>query len=460
MLFVPAMQQDDRFRPEVIELLSSHTFIGFPLVSRGITNGVIELFSSVENTTLFLDMAFFTTFGRLIGTAIDNAILVANTKEREREALALFQLGTTISASLELPDVLDAVAGAACELLEADIGLVGITKENGQEVEIKASAGHEADRLQGMRIPISKETSGNSLLVGNPIMGNIGENNQCCFHDAATIDADQITSYLVVPLQRGEQFLGIIEVMSRKPRRFSQHEAYLLMQLATHVVVAIENAHLYQQLRYVAALEEQNRLARELHDHLAQALGYLKVKASMTGDLLQQSKINLAQDSLHDLKKVTDIVYTDLREAIFNLRTSSAARSDFLPALQTYLDEYRLHYDVDVRLTIDDETTIDFSPEVANQLMRIIQEALVNVRKHAKANRAWVRCKQDGPFITISIEDDGQGFDQKELCNNIRQCYGLQIMQERVESIDGSLQINSEPGLGTRVEVKVHSVYI
>ena len=460
VVFVPQLGLDDRFNQGINDAYRGRAIVGFPLVSRGITIGVIELISSIENTLPYLDMAFFTTLGRQIGTAIDNAALVADTQQREKEALALYQLGSTITTSLILSEVLEAVAEAARGLLGADIGLVGILNEKCQEVEIKATAGYQADRMQGMRIPVSEPAPGCSLLTGDPIMGNIGDSNPPCFHDEGTLAASQIASFLVTPLQRGERFVGIVEVMTRQRRQFLKSDAKLLMRLATHVIIAIENAQLYQQLRYVAALEEQNRLARELHDHLAQALGYIKVKASMTDDLLDRGQINPARESLQDLKKVTNIVYTDLREAIFNLRTSSSPRSEFLPALQDYLDEYRLHYDVDVRLVVDDETSTEFSPEVANQLMRIVQEALANVRKHACAGTAWVRCMQDGPEILITIEDYGRGFDQDQLANGTGQCYGIQIMRERVETVEGSLQIDSEPGLGTRINVRVPSVFI
>jgi signal transduction histidine kinase len=266
---------------------------------------------------------------------------------------------------------------------------------------------------------------------------------------------EHIASFLAVPLQRGGRFLGLVEVMMRQRRRLVQGDAQLLMRLAHHVVVAIENAQLYRQLRYLAALEERDRLARELHDHLAQALGYLNVKASITDDLLSGGRIDDAQESLLELKKVTKVVYTDVREAIFNLRTAVSSRAGLLPTLQDYLAEYRAHYGVDARLAIGDEDSPEFSPEVASQLLRIIQEALTNVRKHAGASRVWVRCSQNGNQVCISVEDDGRGFDPAQVAEGGRQCFGLQIMRERAESVGGSLGLDSQPGQGTRVVVRV-----
>ena len=165
----------------------------------------------------------------------------------------------------------------------------------------------------------------------------------------------------------------MIEVLSRQPRRFLLRDAQLLLRLAHQVVIAIENAQLYRKLRYLAALEERDRLAGEMHDHLSQGLGYLKVKASITSDLMTTGEIDQAQESLLELKKASQILYTDVREEIFNLRTSTTERIDFFSTLQDYLSDYQIHYGLDVALTVEDGCLSDFSPEITSQLLRIIQ---------------------------------------------------------------------------------------
>ncbi|MCJ7623802.1 MAG: sensor histidine kinase, partial [Anaerolineaceae bacterium] len=237
-------------------------------------------------------------------------------------------------------------------------------------------------------------------------------------------------------------------------RLFLEHDSQLLMRLALHVVVAIENARLYRQVRYMAALEEQSRLSREMHDHLAQTLGYLKVKASITDDLLSAGQTDQALESLREFKKVTSIVYNDVREGIFNLRTAVTSQIGLFPTLQYYLDEYRMHYNMDVSLEIEDDDTIKSSPEVTNQLLRVTQEALFNARKHADASRVLVSCRHDDDQVWVTIEDNGRGFDPDQITGANGQRYGLQIMRERVESIGGSLMIHAQPGQGTRIIVQ------
>ena len=155
------------------------------------------------------------------------------------------------------------------------------------------------------------------------------------------------------------------------------------------------------------------------------------------------------------MKEIAKETYTDVREAIFGLRTAISSGLGFLPILREYLAEYRTHYGLDARLVVDNESLPRFPTDVRVQVIRIIQEALTNVRKHARASNAWVRFEQDGDWARISVEDDGQGFDPAQVTGEGRRYFGLQIMRERAESVGGDLELNSRPGKGTRVVIRV-----
>jgi two-component system nitrate/nitrite sensor histidine kinase NarX len=127
----------------------------------------------------------------------------------------------------------------------------------------------------------------------------------------------------------------------------------------------------------------------------------------------------------------------------------------FVPTLQEYLEEYRTSYGLDIQLLVGYTEIIELPQEMTNQLMRVIQEALTNVRKHANANKVRVHYHQDSNQICVQIEDDGQGFDPLHVQENGRQHVGLQIMKERMTSIRGSLNLVSQPGQGTRVILQV-----
>lgn len=451
-VFVPNMAHDHRFIG-VWEPLEGRSYINLPLMSRGIVVGVMAVVASAGQSFTHAEVDFLKSVGREVGVAIDNALLLARYQQREQQAITLHELGTKISASLALSEVLNAVAESARVLLDADISLVGLLDEGSREIVIRSAAGHQAEALKGERIRVAADEPTGILAKGQPFLIEAYVPGQPLLHELDAYTGGQITSFLAVPLQRGERFLGFVEVMAFQPRRFLSYDAQLLMRLANQVVVSIENAHLYRQLRSMATLEERDRLAREMHDHLAQTLGYMNIKATITGDLISNRKYRLALDSLDELKRVAKVAYTDVREAIFNLRTTVSAGTSLLASLQEYLAQYGVHYGLEVHLVIENDDTNEFSPEVTGQLLHIIQEALTNVRKHSDATLVLVRYDQSGARVRVTIEDNGQGFVPEEVPDRGHQHVGLNVMRERAESIGGTLVLESELGRGTRVIV-------
>ncbi len=452
-IFVADMQADSRFEG-IWDDLRGCSFTMVPLKSKGEIVGTMALATHPGQPLTERTVEVLEIVGREIGMAIDNALLLEETSRREQEATDLYRLGTQVSGSLELSKVLDAVAEGARQLLGADIGMVGLVDQTKSEVSVKAIAGTRTQALRKLSIPITDERLGSAIASGQPIIFEEWQPDRLIRSADDLSVTEGVVSFLAVPLQRGNRLVGLVGVMTRQHRRFAQDDSRLLLRLAHHVVVAIENAQLYQQVGHLVILEERDRLARELHDYLAQALGYLNLKISITGDLLSHAQIDQAQNSLLELKQIAGETYTDVREAIFSLRTAASSGLGLLPTLQEYLAEYRLHYGVDARLVADKELA-QFSPEVDIQVLRIIQEALTNVRKHAQAHNAWVRFEGNNGQVRITVEDDGQGFDPAQVKGEGRRYFGLQIMRERAESVGGNLEFDSQPDKGTRVVIQV-----
>jgi nitrate/nitrite-specific signal transduction histidine kinase len=454
VIFVADMAAEDCFEGLWADA-RGRSYVNIPLKSKGAVVGTMGLVTYAGQPLTEREVEVLKVVGQETGIAIDNTLLLAETQGREREAETLYQLGTQISASLELAQVLDAVAKAARQVLAADIGVVGLLDEERREVSVKAITGTRTEVLRDLRVPIKGEVPGSLLASGQPLIVEEYRPDLPTPHARDLIAAEGVVSFLGVPLKRGERLLGLVGVMTRQRRRFSQDDAQLLTRLANQVVVAIENARLYQQVRHLTALEERDRLAREIHDHLAQSLGYLNVKASITDELLSGGQMAPAQASLRELREVARETYTDVREAIFSLRETVLPGLGLLPSLQEYLAEYRTHYGLNVQLVVDDEALVQFPAEVGIQIIRIVKEALTNVRKHAGASKAWVRFEGDGDWTRIIVEDDGRGFDPVQVTEEGRQYFGLQIMHERAESVGGSLELDSRPGHGTRVVIRV-----
>jgi len=265
---------------------------------------------------------------------------------------------------------------------------------------------------------------------------------------------DDVQSWMGIPLIVKEQMRGMLALFHHQPNYYTSKQVDQALAFAHQVAMAIENDRLYQQIHHLATLQERDRLAREMHDQLAQALGFINIKTSIISELLETGQNSEAQTNLQELKQVARDTYTDVREEIFNLRTKLSAGEKFLPLLRDYLAEYQKHHQTEVSLIVADEDLAEFSAAVGTQLIRIIQESLHNVRKHAQASQIFIRLEPDQDQICLCIEDNGIGFDPKQQIEREgRSSFGLQIMGERAESVGGSLEIEASPGQGTRLKI-------
>jgi two-component system sensor histidine kinase DegS len=204
-----------------------------------------------------------------------------------------------------------------------------------------------------------------------------------------------------------------------------------------------------------AVLEERARLSRELHDGFAQLVAFLLVRIDTVEGLLAAKRDEEALVELERMRTTTDDLYQDVRESISELRTRVSERG-LAATVREYVDAYEDRHDLTVHLE-GAEVTANLPALVAFQLLRIIQEALANVRKHAEAHNAWIRfVRSNAAVLEMVITDDGKGFDPEAVSlDPSRKSYGLAGMRERVESLGGQLTLESEAGRGTRVAVSV-----
>ncbi len=211
-------------------------------------------------------------------------------------------------------------------------------------------------------------------------------------------------------------------------------------------------AQLMEHQRALAALKEREQLARELHDGLGQVLGYVKMQAQAARERLAQDQKEIADGDLAQLMAVAQDAHADVREYILGARSGVSSEPGFLPALRQYLQRFAETYKMRAELIPPpDGTDAAFEPTVEAQLLRIIQEALTNARKHAQAKSVQVSIELEDSRAQVIVQDDGAGFDPALLEAAEGQKFGLRFMRERAEDAGGSLEVQSAPGAGTRV---------
>jgi signal transduction histidine kinase len=209
-------------------------------------------------------------------------------------------------------------------------------------------------------------------------------------------------------------------------------------------------------LRQRAITEERERIGRELHDGMAQILGYVNTKAMATRLLVKNRQWEAAEVNLRQLEEAARNLLVDVRSAILGLRLTGLSEAGLPAMLGDFTSQYSLLTGLPVELEIAPGVNdVTLPADVELQLLRIVQEALANVRKHAEATHAEVSLRADNGFLELTITDDGQGFDPNNLTQNERAHFGLSTLRERAEAIGALLTLDSCPGSGTCVFVRL-----
>ncbi len=260
---------------------------------------------------------------------------------------------------------------------------------------------------------------------------------------------------LAVPILSKESVLGNLYLANDGGQKFDAGSEETLERFAALAAVAIENAHLHQQVRVLAITEERARIAREMHDSLAQVLGYVNTKVQATSVLLDNGRVDDAIRNLDQMGSAARSAYADVREGILSLRTSLQEDRGLVDTLRDYLNLWEEQSGVHADLEADGIPPNALSDLAEVQLLRIVQEALSNVRKHAKASRVEISLRvRDGQLVT-SVVDDGQGIAATTRPTFGVPQFGMSTMRERAEALGGTINIKSEPDQGTTVVVRL-----
>jgi len=212
---------------------------------------------------------------------------------------------------------------------------------------------------------------------------------------------------------------------------------------------------LLAQRQEVAVLRERERLARELHDDLGQVFGYVNTQSQAVRELLARGQTDMADTFLKRLVQVAQDAHADIREYILSLQTNVSPERPIIPTLREYLQRFSQYSGIPAELTVADELiNARFDPAVEAQLLRLVQEALTNVRKHAGARHVYVRFAPADGRAHIEITDDGHGFDPAQPLDE-GQHFGQRIMRERAQEIGGTVEVHSVMGQGTKVMVSI-----
>jgi two-component system nitrate/nitrite sensor histidine kinase NarX len=374
--------------------------------------------------------------GHQLASAIQRAQLVADLQRRKHEGHAFYDVLLQISNQNAPPDILSAVVQHARDMMGSDEAVLSLDEDASRSVQFAGS-------LEGTT-PFADGTACITSEVG-PRHGAHGHSVVCPVRSSP-----EWIATMTVPIRGPIGTLGELWIGRRSGVLFTERDRAFLVTLSGLAAIAITSAQMRENGRQRAVLAERGRIAREMHDSLAQVLGvtHLRLRALDAREEVRDSR-EIATE-LAELADICQEAYRDVRESILGLRGSNRAERGLLDNLAAYLAKYSQQCEIATSLDSDIDHELTLSPRCEVQVIRVIQEALTNVRKHSGATSAVVHVTETDSTTTFVVEDDGHGFDPGESPHD-RDGFGLYTMRERMALLNGSLRIDSAPGRGTRV---------
>jgi signal transduction histidine kinase len=419
------------------------SFLGAPVQAMGKVFGNIYL-TEKRSAPVFSDEdeESLVILATQAGVAIANATLYAQTRQRERWLDALRAITSDILAGSDAESLLAAIAEHARDLAGADSALILTTTRVPGQLVVAAAVGAHADKVRGHWVPAAKSISGDVMESGKPLVTESAATHRDAYQPI--IRLGHVGPAIFVPLRvRGRATGTLMVANSTGGRTFSETVIRLVETFADQASVAIEYARAQTDLRRLELMEERERIAKELHDGIIQSLFAvgmnLQSTALMSGSPETTGRVDKAVDEL-------DRVIRDLRNYIFGLRPGILADRQLNQALEAMGEEAGSTLQIPVVVEVDGAVSAALSSK-SHEIVQLTREALSNITRHSQAKHAAVRLARRGANAILTIEDDGIGFDARELSSGS----GMRNMRERAVAAGGTLRITSADGKGTKL---------
>lgn len=365
--------------------------------------------------------------------------------ERTRELEMLQEVGKEISSRLDLPEVLRSITRRTQELMQAETSFLCLLDEGRRCLSLEAISGPE------------HTVARTSTPLQNPFVHDVLEPacpgcRLACQGTCGIMAEGYRASHLAAPLRLGERTIGALCVGHRAERAFDAEQARILDRMAGLAAVAIENARTYGQAERLAALEERQRIAAEMHDGLAQMVDSLGFLVDGVQDLLERGEAVEAGKQLTGVRDSISLASREVRRTIASLSDEPGRPRSLQEQLAGLLRELAAAHP-GARWNAELPGTLFLPADDAAQVLGIAQEALANAARHAAAQEVCLSLLLAGEQAVLAIADDGCGFDPQAASFDGRKHFGLKILQARAAHLGGSLQVQSAPGQGARVSL-------
>jgi signal transduction histidine kinase len=445
------------YAPEVRALIEAspiRAVLAVPLTVKERVIGALALFDGDGRAFTAENARLAQAFADQAAVALENARLYTDAERRRAESDTLAGLVRTISATLDLESVLRHVAAAARELCGSDIAHILLRDPETDTMFARFGVGFAAGGSEHPRIQRGKGAGGIAWATGRPFQTSdrLGDPRVRDAYSEA-VEREGVIATLVVPIWITGQVEGLLYVSNRSTRVFTDRDEAVLIRLADHAAIAIQNATLFSRLQGLSGRlmevqeAERRHLARELHDEIGQLLTGLRLTLEVPEppSPVVAERLALAQSLVAELLDRIRALSLDLRPSILD-------DLGLLPALLGHVERYTSQTKMRVQL---EHSGLDrrFAAETETAVYRIVQEALTNVARHGRVEEVTVRLWATDDVLGVQVEDHGTGFDPETV--SAGRSGGLAGLRERAALLNGHLTVETRPGRGVRLTAEV-----
>jgi signal transduction histidine kinase len=265
-------------------------------------------------------------------------------------------------------------------------------------------------------------------------------------------------SELAVPVRIGNKVIGVLDIESTDVDAFGESDLFTTQTLADQLAVAIDNARLYEETRQIAVMEERNRMAREIHDTLAQGFSGIILQLEAAEQAMASDEPAL-QRHLNQARNLARKSLAEARRSVWNLRPQALEQKPLAEAIKQEADRFSQTTGINLKLNILGNKR-NLPPEIEAGILRIFQESVTNVRKHAKATEVEVNLTFSDATAELTVRDNGVGFKPKVAGDGDggkkkSDTFGLISMRERARGFGGTFEVQSRVGRGTLVKIVI-----
>jgi len=377
-------------------------------------------------------------------------------KRRNRELSILNSIAQALNREVDLTQALQVTLAQVAELLDLQTGWTWLLREDTGDSYLAA-----AQNLPPALASAPRRMEGSCYCLdtfrAGDLDGAANVNVITCSRLNGLVDGtDGLRYHASIPLYAYGKKLGVLNVASTDWRELSPEDLRLLYIVGDLVSIAIERARLFAQSVEFGAAEERNRLAREIHDTLAQGLTAIALQLETAEALLDgpgtESDIQRIRQTVDQALALTRANLEEARRSVLDLRAAPLEGRTLAQALTTLaMQQEQAQRNLRVKFDVTGENRL-LPVHVEAGLYRIAQEALTNVARHAEARRVRLRLATLPDRVQLIVQDDGRGFDLSQTRSDR---YGLIGMNERAKLLGGRLDVQSSPGAGTRIEVVI-----